>query len=62
MVFVFSFTQQGSADYIIRNLWCRNSTSNSLTFTAAPHRDPLCKYNMRAYKTRNWHKKSKRHY
>jgi hypothetical protein len=59
MVFVFSFTQQGSADYIIGNLWYRQSTtSNSLTLTAAPHSDLLCKYNMKVYITRNWHKKS----
>ena len=63
MVSVFSFTQQGSADYIIGNLWCRHSTtSNSLTLTAAPQSDPLWKYNMRVYITRNWHKKSTGHY
>jgi len=62
MVSVFSFTQQGSADYIIGNLWCRHNTSNSLTLTAAPHSDPLCKYNKRVYVTRNWHKKSIGHY
>ena len=63
MVFVFSFTKQGSADYITGNVWCSHSTSsNSLTLTAAPHSDPLCKYNMRVYITRNWHKKSTGHY
>jgi hypothetical protein len=63
MVFVFSFTQQGSTDYIIRKLWCRQSISSNLfTLTAAPDSDPLCKYNMTVNITRNWHKKSKGHY
>lgn len=63
MVFVFSFTQQVSADYIIGKLWRRHSTtSNSLTLTTDPHSDPLCKYNMRVYITRNWHKESTGHY
>jgi hypothetical protein len=35
---------------------------NSLTLIATPHSDPLCKYNMRVYITRNWHKKSTGHY
>jgi hypothetical protein len=61
--FLFSFTQQGTAGYIIGNFWCTHSTtSNPLTLTAAPHSDPLCKYNMRVYITRNWHKKSTGHY
>jgi len=42
--------------------WCRQSTSNSLTLTAAPHSDPLCKYNTRVYINRKWHKKSTERY